>query len=190
MTSHTHPTHPGALHTRAALASVPYGIVFVRVRVRVPDPKDLNTACPRISLLVRSLVVVLPLKGPCWPSPFAKYFGRSTGPPETPWCLCESPWALLLAAAIISAIPVPLARPRKFLPAAKVKNYSPGYMEQAPSRSHEASLQSGLGVGCKLYSSSKNLYGLSLRAQARGISISLSFSVLGFPRSCLPRVAR
>ena len=36
----------------------------------------------------------------------------------------------------------------------KVRNYSPGYMEQAPSRGHEASPQSGLGVGCNLYSSS------------------------------------
>ena len=32
------------------------------------------------------------------------------------------------------------SRPRQ------VKNYSPGYMEQAPSRGHEASPQSGLGV--------------------------------------------
>ena len=37
----------------------------------------------------------------------------------------------------------------------QVKNYSPGYMDQAPSRGHEASPQSGLGVGCKLFSSSK-----------------------------------
>ena len=31
--------------------------------------------------------------------------------------------------------------------AQKVKNYSPGHIEQAPSRGHEASPQSGLGVG-------------------------------------------
>ena len=60
-----------------------------------------------------------------------------------------------------------------------VKNYSPGYMEQAPSRGHEASPQSGLGVGWKLCSSSKKLRGLSVRAQARHIGISLSFPVVG-----------
>ena len=64
-------------------------------------------------------------------------------------------------------------------------------MEQASSRGHEASPQSGLGVGCKRCSSSKKLRGLSVRAQARRISISLSFSVaFFFPRSCLPRAAR
>jgi len=62
----------------------------------------------------------------------------------------------------------------------QVRNYSPGYMEQAPSRGHGASPQSGLGVGCMLCSSSKELRGLSVRAQARRISISLLFSVLGF----------
>ena len=39
------------------------------------------------------------------------------------------------------------------------------YMEQAPSRGH--SPQSGLGVGCKLCSSSKKLCGLDVRAHAR-----------------------
>ena len=53
-------------------------------------------------------------------------------------------------------------------------------MEQASSRGHEASPQSGLGVGCKRCSSSKKLRGLSVRAQARRISISLSFSVAFF----------
>ena len=53
-------------------------------------------------------------------------------------------------------------------------------MEQASSRGHEASPQSGLGVGCKWCSSSKKLRGLSVRAQARCISISLSFSVAFF----------
>ena len=56
----------------------------------------------------------------------------------------------------------------------QVKNYSPGYMEQTPSRGHEASPQSGLGVGFKLCSSSKKLRGPSVRAQARCIRISLS----------------
>ena len=37
----------------------------------------------------------------------------------------------------------------------QVKNYSPGYMEQAPSRGHEASPQSGLRMGFNLCSSSK-----------------------------------
>ena len=59
--------------------------------------------------------------------------------------------------------------------ASQVKNYSPEYMEHAPSRGHEASPQSGLGVGCKLRSSGKKLRGLSARAQAwRGIIISFS----------------
>ena len=72
-----------------------------------------------------------------------------------------------------------------------VKNYSPGYMEQEPRRGHEASPQIGLGVGCKLCSSSKKLCGLSARAQTRHIRMPLSRSLLrGFPRSCLPRVAR
>ena len=77
-------------------------------------------------------------------------------------------------------------------PPSQVRNYSPGNMEQASSRGHEASLQSGVDVGCKLRPSSKTkLRGLSVRAQARRISISLSFSVaFFFPRSCLPRAAR
>ena len=57
----------------------------------------------------------------------------------------------------------------------KDKNYSPGYMEQAPSRGHEASPQSGLGVGCMLCSSSKKLRGLSVSAQARRISTPFSW---------------
>ena len=58
-------------------------------------------------------------------------------------------------------------------------------MEQASSRGHGASPQSGLGVGCKRCSSSKKLRGLSVRAQARRISISFLFSVAFFfsPRS-------
>ena len=55
----------------------------------------------------------------------------------------------------------------------------PGVHDRAPSRGHEVSPQSGLGVGCKLLSSSKQLHGLGVRAQARRISISLSFSVVG-----------
>ena len=75
----------------------------------------------------------------------------------------------------------------------QVQIHSPGNMEQASSRGHEASPQSGLGVGCKRCSSSIKLRGLSVRAQARRISISLSFSVAFFSffsRSCLPRAAR
>ena len=54
-------------------------------------------------------------------------------------------------------------------------------MEEASSRGHEASPQSGLSVGCKLCSSSKKqLRGLSARAQARRICIpSLKFFVVG-----------
>ena len=71
-------------------------------------------------------------------------------------------------------------------PSAHVKlrqgnNYSAGYMEQAPSKGHEASPQRGLGVCCKGCSSSKkNLRRLSARAQARRKSMSLSFSVAFF----------
>ena len=54
-----------------------------------------------------------------------------------------------------------------------------GVMKQAPSRGHEASPQSGLAVGCKLCSCRKKLRGLSVRAQARRISIPLSFSAVG-----------
>ena len=68
------------------------------------------------------------------------------------------------------------------------KNYSPEYMEQAPSTGHEASPQSGLGVGCKLYSSSKKDWAYVRR---RGTRALLFYSLLwGFPRSCLPHVAR
>ena len=55
-------------------------------------------------------------------------------------------------------------------------------MEQASSRGHEAIPRSGLGVGCKRCSSSKKLYGLSVRAQARRISTSLPFSAAGARR--------
>ena len=71
----------------------------------------------------------------------------------------------------------------------------PGYMGQVPSRGHEASPQSGLGVGCKLCSSSKKMRGLSACAQARCISIPPLFSVLGIssfmspPRSAMRRGA-
>jgi len=68
----------------------------------------------------------------------------------------------------------------------QVTNYYPGYMEQAPSRGHGASPQSGLGVGCKLCSSSKELRGLSVGAQARQISIPLLFSVLGVSSFLFP----
>ena len=74
-------------------------------------------------------------------------------------------------------------------------SYSPGYMEQVPSRGHEASPQSGLGVGCKLHSSSKKLRGLGVRALVRRIRTSLPFSVLRVssflspPRSAMGRGA-
>ena len=43
-----------------------------------------------------------------------------------------------------------------------VKNYSPNTESRTPSRGHEASSRSGLGVGCNLCSSSKELRGLSV----------------------------
>ena len=77
----------------------------------------------------------------------------------------------------------------------QVNKYYPGYMEQAPSRGHEASPQIGLGVGCKLCSSRKKLSGLGVRAQARHISTFFSFSDAGVssflspPRSAMRRGA-
>ena len=68
----------------------------------------------------------------------------------------------------------------------QVRNYPPGYMEQAPSRGHGASQQGRLGVGWKLCASSKELRGLSVRAQARRISISFSFPVVGVPSFLSP----
>ena len=61
----------------------------------------------------------------------------------------------------------------------QVKNYCLGYMGQAPSRGHEASLQSGLRAGSMLCSCSRKLRGLSAHAQARRISSPPSFSVAG-----------
>ena len=55
-------------------------------------------------------------------------------------------------------------------------------MEQAPSRGHEASPQSGLGVGCKLCSSRKKLRGLGVRAQVRRISIADGLRI----KNCTP----
>ena len=81
-----------------------------------------------------------------------------------------------------------------FVESSQVRNYSPGYMEQAPSRGHKASPQSGLGVDCKLLSSSKSHVGKVARAQALRIRMSsLSFSVAGVssfpspPRSAMRR---
>ena len=59
----------------------------------------------------------------------------------------------------------------------QVRNRSLGYMEQAPSRGHNSSPQGRLGLGWKLCSSSKKLRGLSLRAQARRMGVSRSFSI-------------
>ena len=58
------------------------------------------------------------------------------------------------------------------LKSSQVKNDSPRYMEQAPSRGHEVSPQSGLGVGCKLCSSSKKLHARQLLPAALA-SVSL-----------------
>ena len=59
----------------------------------------------------------------------------------------------------------------------QVKNYSPENMEQAPSRGHEASPQSGLDGGCKRRFSSSKPHELIVRVQARRIIIYISFSV-------------
>ena len=58
-----------------------------------------------------------------------------------------------------------------------VRSYSPGYMEQAPSRGHEASTQSGLGVGCKLCSSSKSFVGW-VYVRRHGVSGNILYLVV------------
>ena len=104
-------------------------------------------------------------------------------PPHRPWqtyisCLHERfleggmVWHGLSVAGLHQLAKGP-SRGIAALRSSQVRSYSSGYMEQAPSRGHEASTQSGLGVGCKLLSSSEKLRGLR-----------------GFSRSCLPRVAR
>ena len=54
------------------------------------------------------------------------------------------------------------------------------------NRGHHASPQSELSVGCKLCSSSKELHGLSVRAQARRIGTIPPIFVAGVPGFCLP----
>ena len=66
-------------------------------------------------------------------------------------------------------------------------------MGQAPRRDHEASPQSGLGLGCELHPSSKKRHGLGVQAQARRIrayAYPPYYLFWEFPRSCLPRVER
>ena len=60
----------------------------------------------------------------------------------------------------------------------QVKKYSPNIPSRTPSRGHQASSQSGLGVGYKLqaFSSSKKLRGLSV-VSGRSSSISIQFTV-------------
>ena len=52
----------------------------------------------------------------------------------------QRPAAVPAAPRLLGGGPHPLS-------SQEVKNYSPGNMEQAPCRGHEASPQSGLGVG-------------------------------------------
>ena len=64
----------------------------------------------------------------------------------------------------------------------------PRYIEQ--DRGHQASSQSGLGVGLQAFPSSKEFRRLGLRAHVR-VPVFLSCSLLrGFPQSCLPHAAR
>ena len=72
-----------------------------------------------------------------------------------------------------------LVIPKAGSKSSEVRNYSQGYIEQAPRRGHEASPQSGLVLGCMLCSSSKKLRGLGVRTQARSTGTSLLFSVFG-----------
>ena len=59
-------------------------------------------------------------------------------------------------------------------------------MRQTASRGHEASSQSGLGVDCKLFFSSKKLRGLGVRAQALRLVGSLVI-LLEDMRSAMPK---
>ena len=99
----------------------------------------------------------------------------------------KKPWHIRYYLERGSGIPMhPPLEPGGFLEeglsynkSSQVKNYSPGCIEQAPSRGHEASPQSGLGAGCMLFSNSKKLRGLGAHAQARRMINSLSLSVAG-----------
>ena len=68
-------------------------------------------------------------------------------------------------------------------------------MGQAPSKGHEARVQSGLGAGCSCAQAKKELRGMRARAQALRISTPPSFPVAGVslfmspPRSAMRRGA-
>ena len=91
------------------------------------------------------------------------------------------------ARAFSSAAKINAAYPTARRPS-QVKNYSPNTHSRAPSRGHQASSMSGLGVGCKLCSSSKELRGLSARAQLRVQAPPSRFLLRGL--SCPPHAAR
>jgi len=69
------------------------------------------------------------------------------------------PFSLLRASSILPSLRSATCRQSQEL--------LPKYIEHDAKRGHQASSQSGRGVGCKLYSSSMELRGLSVRAQVR-----------------------
>jgi len=70
-----------------------------------------------------------------------------------------------------------LARSEGSRRSGQFRNCYPKNMKQEPRRTRKANPQSGLGGGCKRCSRSRKLRGLSLHAQARRTSISLSLTI-------------
>ena len=93
---------------------------------------------------------------------FLAGFGRAPGP-----CALGARCQGLRARRIPSPARSPMAKfythsasaRRSTTKPSHARHYPPGYVEQAPTRGHDARSQSGLGVGCKLCSSSKMLRG-------------------------------
>ena len=73
-----------------------------------------------------------------------------------------------------------LARSESSRRSGQFRNCYPKNMKQEPRRIHGAGPRSGLGVGCRRRSRSRKLRGLSLHAQARRRSISLTHHPMCF----------
>ena len=87
-----------------------------------------------------------------WQGPLAKAAARRSymAVPPYPGTL----WPLSLRACICPCLCIFFIKEAKL---SQVKDFFPGHIEQAPSRGHEASSQSRLGVGCKRFSRSTEL---------------------------------
>ena len=138
---------------------------------------------PQLHRAGRQAGTIKPVRGSGW-----EWAGSLLQQQRAAWAGCTCAGARMGTFLSFSVARVsPILSPPRSAASRNCKSYPPGYMKQAPSRGHEASPQSGLGAGCKLCSSSKKLRGLSVRAQARRIRISLSFSVVwGFLVSVFP----